>query len=125
MTVDADTLIKTLTLLMAAGTGLYAWVMSQGKAAMPELEKLRAEMAKLSDQVTASSGRLTKVEGEMAHLPDRDMVHRIELGMRDMQARIDAQAEVVKAVERTMNRVETFLLEAQNRPVAPARARGK
>lgn len=124
MTIDGDMLIKALTLVVSVGGALYAWVMSQGKAHEPRLKELNDRIAAGETKLAAAEGRITKLEGEMVHLPDKDMVHRIELGMKDMQSRIEAQAEVVKAVERTMQRVETFLLDAQSRPV-PASRRGK
>lgn len=124
MTIDGDMLLKIVSLAVSVGAGLYAWVMSQGKAAEHDIKTLREwadkEVASLRSEVAGATGRVSKIEGEMVHLPDKDMVHRIELGMKDMQSRIEAQAEVVKAVERTMQRVESFLLEAQSRP-APAR----
>ncbi len=123
MTIEADTLMKALTLLLAGGSLFYTWVMSQGKAYEPKFKELADRLESLSRDATAAAGRIAKVEGEMTHLPDKDTVHRIELGMKDMQSRIDAQGEVVKAVERTMTRVEEFLLQQQNRPAAVARAR--
>lgn len=124
MTIDADTLIKVLTFAVSVGGALYAWVMSQGKAAEPKLKEMSDKLVAAEAKLSAAEGRIAKLEGEMTHLPDKDMVHRLELGLKDMQAQINGQGEIVKAVERTMQRVETFLLEAQGRAPAAAR-RGK
>lgn len=123
MTIDGDILLKTLTLMFSVGTAIYAWVMSQGKAHEPKFKDLTDKLVATEDKLSKAEGRIAKLEGEMVHLPDKDMVHRIELGMKDMQARIEAQAEVVKAVERTMQRVESFLLDAQSKPAANGRGR--
>lgn len=124
MTIDPGQLISFLGLVISVGGSLYAWVMSQGRAAEHDIEKLRSENTKLADALAVAVGRIAKVEGEMTHLPDKDTVHRIELGMSDMKAQINAQAEVVKAVKSTMERVESFLLAAQSAPV-PAAANGR
>lgn len=116
MTIDGNSLLQVFQFALPIAVGIYSWIASQNKDAHVEIGRLRDENQKLG-------GRIAKIEGEMVHLPDKDMVHRIELGMKDMQSRIEAQAEVVKAVERTMQRVETFLLDAQSK--APARARSK
>lgn len=123
MTIDGDMLLKGLTLVFSVGTAFYAWVMSQGKAHEPRLKDLDERCAKLADKLQAAEARVSTLEGELTHLPDKDMVHRLELSLKDMQAQINGQGEVVKAVERTMQRVEAFLLDAQNRPVQAATAR--
>jgi polyribonucleotide nucleotidyltransferase len=114
VTIDGDSLLKIINFMLPIAVGIYTWIVTQNNDAHHEIKAL-------DEKLTAATGRVSKLEGEITHLPDKDMVHRIELGMKDMQSRIEAQAEVVKAVERTMQRVETFLLEAQNRPQSTAR----
>lgn len=134
MTIDGDMALKLMTFAISIGTALYAWVISQGRAYEPKLKELAehcdgvtrefaARLEREIDRIAKVEGDLVRMAGEMAHLPSKDMVHRIELGMKEMQARIEAQAEVTRAVERTMQRIEAFMLETQNRPVARSRSK--
>lgn len=118
MTIDGDSLLRVIQIALPIAVGIYAWVMGQNKETVHAVAALRelldTETKAIRVEISAATGRVSKVENEMQHLPDKDMVHRIELGMKDMQTQIGAQAEVVKTVERTMQRVETFLLEVQS-----------
>lgn len=127
MTIEAKDLMQFVGLAVSIGTALYAWIMSQGKAHEPKIKELgealdvrvkeiTTRLDRKADRLNALEGEVKRLSGEMLHLPDKGMVHRLELSLKDMQAQINGQGEVVKAVERTMQRVETFLLDNQGRP---------
>ena len=124
MTIDADTLIKTMTLLFSVGTAAYAWIMAQGKAHEPKFKDLTDKLASAEQKLQAAEGRIAKLEGEMKHMPDQGAVHKLELGLKEVQSQMATHSEIVKRVERTMERVETFLDEQRRSAPVPAR-RGK
>ncbi len=110
MQIDIDSLIKGLTLAFAIGSTFYTWSQAKNKAGAEALKDLDAKVGLVRGELAAMTTRVSKIEGELTHMPDKDTVHRLELSLKDMQARIDAQGETVKAVANTMRRVEEFLL---------------
>ncbi|MGB4865844.1 MAG: hypothetical protein WBP38_08125 [Hyphomicrobium sp.] len=130
MQVDADTLIKVLQFAFTLGATFYAWSQAKNKAGAEALNELERCIDLVRVDVTALATRCGKIEGEMRHMPDKDTVHTIELGMKDMQTQIAAQAEVLKgyaeALKRnteTMQRLEEFLLHGQRLAAQPAARR--
>lgn len=116
MTIEADTLMKALTLLLAAGSLFYTWVMSQGKAHEPKMRELAEKLDEAATKLGAAEGRIAKLEGEMKHMPDQSAVHKLELAVNDVKAQMATSNEIVKRVERTMERVEAFLDEQRMTP---------
>ena len=124
MQIDGETLIKLVTLAFAIGSALYTWAQAKSKAGAEALKELDLKVATVRGEMAALVTRVSKIEGELTHMPDKDTVHRLELSLKDMQSRIDAQGEALKAVDRTMRRVEEFLLEhANGGPKTAARRR--
>ncbi|MEQ1672338.1 MAG: hypothetical protein ABL893_15910 [Hyphomicrobium sp.] len=130
MQVDADTLIKVLQFAFTLGATFFAWSQARNKAGAEALKELEKHIEVVRSDVHALSNRCGKIEGEMRHMPDKDMVHTIELGMKDMQTQIAAQGEVLKgyaaALSRhteTMQRLEEFLLHSQRGSPQPAARR--
>ncbi len=81
MTIEIGQLVSILGLLVSVGGSLYAWIASQGKAALPEIEGLRKEINNLRHEHSEATARVAKIEGELAHLPDKAALPEIE-GLR-------------------------------------------
>lgn len=122
MQIDGDTLVKVLTLAFAIGSTLYTWSQAKNKAGAEALKELDQKVSGVRSELVAVVTRVSKIEGELTHMPDKDTVHRLELSLKDMQARIDAQGETVKGLASTMRRVEEFLLNYEA-PAKPQRTR--
>ena len=70
------------------------------------------EEVKLADQhIEGLHNRLSAVEGEIKHLPTKDQVHALHLGMMEINGKVREQSQVLEAVKATAQRVENFLLE--------------
>jgi len=83
---------------------VYGWLTSGSKE----------NSKKLADQQLAMDGldsRVQALESEMRHLPDKELVHRLELTMKDMQVQMAGMAASAEATARTARRVEEFLLD--------------
>lgn len=55
--------------------------------------------------------RIQAVEGELKHLPDRDMAHRLELAVEKMNGRLDTMSETLKPIRATTERLNELLME--------------
>ncbi|MBL4785099.1 MAG: DUF2730 family protein [Cohaesibacteraceae bacterium] len=67
----------------------------------------------LSERVVKVEGSIKGVEREMAHLPKKEAVHQIELAISDLRGELSSQTKEVSSVLRTINRIETHLLESK------------
>jgi hypothetical protein len=83
-----------------------------------EKQRAEAEAGRTSREKVVE--RLTVVEGQLSHLPDKETVHRLEVAVATMGGDIKAQGasmvalnESVKAAAVSAQRIETYLLEAK------------
>lgn len=132
MVVDADMLFRVLSVLVSASAFVFAWSQAKSKAGAEALNDLEVQIIALRTETIALAARLSKAEGEMQHMPDKDTVHKIELGMKDIEKTVSAQAETLrgyaealKANTTTMQRLEEFLMTARAAPAASAAGRRK
>ncbi|MFT4099118.1 MAG: DUF2730 family protein [Rhodoblastus sp.] len=76
---------------------------------------LRADIARSFQRIDGTEQRLARVENELAHLPNKDMVHSLQLGMERLQGQMAALVERVTPLARSVDRVEQSLLERADR----------
>ncbi|MEX2126953.1 MAG: DUF2730 family protein [Xanthobacteraceae bacterium] len=72
---------------------------------------LRDKMRWLADRIDVLEDRCTKIEGTLAHLPDKDSTHRLETAVTELQGQINVIAERVKPISSIADRLQEFLLE--------------
>lgn len=70
------------------------------------------------DQITAlqkvvndQDRRISSIENELKHLPDKEVVHRLELTLSEMKSDIVKIAASADQSARTTQRVENYLME--------------
>ncbi|WP_316171074.1 DUF2730 family protein [Bradyrhizobium sp. SZCCHNRI1058] len=68
------------------------------------LAAMKAEFDQVKD-------RLTRVETEMAHLPDKDVTHRLEMALASMQTEMRGLNEKVKPIAAMADRIQEAMLE--------------
>ncbi|MFH1796281.1 MAG: DUF2730 family protein [Pseudomonadota bacterium] len=118
--------LSTILSLIAVGGFLWNHLTSGGSKALSELAKLRAEIKTEADdlerkaQIHAeaviarfqlSEARLTKVESDMSHLPDREQSHRMEIVIERLSGRLETLDERLKPVAAISDRLQEFLLD--------------
>ena len=104
--------ISGLVALALSSMNLIAHVrtmMSQGE------KKLDERVTKVEAKLIEHDRRIQAVEGELKHVPDRDMAHRLELAFEKMSGRLDTMAETLKPIRATTERMNTLLLEQANK----------
>ena len=129
MTIEFSQIMQMLAFAVSAGGALYSWVASRDKAtalAMRELElRFNAFEARVAKHDGDQAGRLAKIEADtaqrismidvrLASMPDQSVVHKLELGMGDLRAAVDQMKDQWGAIERTIHRLEDFLLDARD-----------
>lgn len=90
--------------LLALGAIFYAWVSREGREAHAEVKIQREKIEKLED-------RVAKLEGEIAHLPDKDTAHRMEMAIARLEGRLETMDERLKPVASMAARMQDYMLE--------------
>jgi hypothetical protein len=122
-----------LWLPIAITLAIFAWNISvfRGGARKSELKALdeKIDAVDLRRQKDASDGqgsraqladRLTRVEAQLAQMPDKETVHRVEVTVARMEGDVKAQGatmmaigESVKAATASVQRIESYMLETK------------
>ncbi|TCP88931.1 hypothetical protein C8J31_102100 [Rhizobium sp. PP-CC-2G-626] len=114
MTELRDWLSLIAIVISIAGT-IWMWISAPSKKTNADLEVLRKvtaeEIKVLITSLTELARRTQALEGEMKHMPDRDMAHRLELTMEKISGRLDTLDERVKPIAATSVRLQEYLLE--------------
>jgi len=105
---DFKDTLYVLGILVSLGATLYTWLTARSRGNEKGLSEL-------GEKVDGINNRLTKVEGEMQHLPDKDSQHRLELNMAELLGDMKQMAEAQKATTRTVVRMEEYLLNQGKR----------
>jgi hypothetical protein len=69
----------------------------------------------LGDKVETTEDRISTLEGEFRHLPDRNSVHSINVSLEQMKGELKALGEQLKPVAKISDRLQEFLLEQAKR----------
>lgn len=122
--------LSVLATAVALASLLYTFLTRSGKEAGEKVAELQKQtLAALGDiqkQITKSledrdrkidqlEDRVSRVEGELRHLPDRATVHRMEIGITEMKGDMKAIAERLGPVAAIADRLQEFLLEQAKR----------
>ncbi len=78
-----------------------------GSGEAANAKKLEANEKKLTDH----DRRIQTVEGELKHMPSKDMVNDIRLAMADMKGTVGTLTETLASVSRTVHRIDDYLRE--------------
>jgi hypothetical protein len=71
----------------------------------------RGDLSDVAKKVEVLEDRVSKVEGEMQHLPDKEITHRLELSLVAMKGELSAMNEKLRPVSATMERMQDLLME--------------
>lgn len=133
MTIDLDITFRVIMLLMAIGSPVVTWFISQGKATAAEIadakrhadelaSKLAARADELDKRLTAGDLRLSKVEQDLQHIPNKDAVHRIELTIQKLQGDVEQATSQWRGVQQSIQRLEDYLVHMTAAAAGPAAA---
>jgi len=98
-----DVLIA-VSLLISIGGTIYTFLTRTAKHADQEVAALKKRM-------DAEEHKVARLEAVVSQLPSKDEVHEIKLSIAKMDGAIAVQTEAMNSVQRTMMRIEGYLLE--------------
>lgn len=76
----------------------------EAKASKSVVDVLVGKVDKIED-------RITIIDSDLKHLPNKDVTHRLELAIASMRTEVRELAATVKPIGATMGRVQEVLLE--------------
>lgn len=83
---------------------------------LAEFKKADAEEKKaMLSAITRLGERTQTLENEFRHMPDKDMVHKLQNDLTEVKGQVNSMVRSSEAAERSLHRLEDFLLE---RPAA-------
>lgn len=93
-----------IIMLFTFGVTLYNWLTAGSR-------NNGTALAEVAENIEKLDRRISKIEGEMNHLPDKDSQHQLELHMVELLGDMKTMAESQKNTTRTVSRMEEFLLQ--------------
>ena len=96
--------VSTLSLLIVI---LLAWLGTR----RTEINALKAEQAHQSSRIGKTETRLTSIEGELQHLPDKDAVHDLKISIAMLTTEVRVIAERVSPIKAIAERMQDALVE--------------
>jgi hypothetical protein len=107
--------LGAIALILSLGNTVTSFLTSGAKktagdlAAFKESQALRLQ--KVDEQIDGHDSRIQELESTMRHLPDRQVVHELQLTMKDIQIELAGVKASTETAARTSRRVEEFLLD--------------
>lgn len=99
---DFLALATGIAAVLGAGLSIWNFIQSPSKSNASAIEKL---VAKLTDH----DRRIQTVEGELKHLPDKDMVYELRVAIIELQGTVKALDMQLGAVGKTVGNIDTYL----------------
>jgi len=96
--------LSFMTFMISVSAGAYAWITSRDKATRQDIDHLRSEVRDLES-------RMGRTENELAHLPDKESLHRVELAVSEVRGDLRSMLESWAPVQRTVTRLEEYLMD--------------
>lgn len=101
---DAGTMAQWAAVGISFAALLIAWLNRRS-------EKIE-DIEKRQDRFDA---RLQKVEGDVIHLPSKDLVHALQLAIAKLESKIDVVATRVEPIRAISDRLQEAILEGAPR----------
>jgi hypothetical protein len=105
---DLGTLANWAAVLVALAAIVISLAGNRAKA-------LAAKIARLYERVDTVEDRVIKMESLIAHLPNKESTHRLEVSMTELRAEVQVLTERIKPVAAVSERLQAFLLERAER----------
>lgn len=100
-------------LVISVGTFLWNHLTSDGKRALAAVDTVKRDATKqfqeMDDRVDRHGERLQEIEGELRHLPDKETVVEIRLGMAKMEGQLAGMNASLGSLAKNVDRIDEFL----------------
>jgi hypothetical protein len=105
---------------LALGAIIYAWLTRTGKEAREKVgileERLLQAVHERDRKIDLCEDRISRIEGELKGVPDRESIHKMQLEMERMRGTIEVLNERLVPLAAISGRLQEFLLEQSKRP---------
>lgn len=93
----------------------YTIVSNRSRARQAEFDKFREDVG-LREMTTAAKvevleDRVSKIEGELRHLPAKDDVHQVQLALKELQGEVRGMSAQIAPIGKIADRLQEFLLD--------------
>lgn len=100
---------------ISVGTVIYVWLTAGSKKTATDLSahktEINKQLSEIAEDLEDHSSRIQAIEIGMHHLPDRDMVHGLQLTLKDIQIEMAAIKASAEQSTRISRRMEEYLIE--------------
>lgn len=107
--------IAAINGLISVGTFLFVWLTRSGKEANEKVAaldvRLTAAIKERDAKIDVVEDRISRVEGELKGVPDRDSVHKMQLELVAVRGSIEVLTERLKPLAAISDRLQQFLIE--------------
>ncbi|RJF70887.1 DUF2730 family protein [Rhodopseudomonas palustris] len=120
MQVELSAVAPWAAIAVAVASLAYTIVSNRSKKIDDKIEQLKpwieSKASKehtdvLQKRVELIDKRVTTVESELKHLPDKDTTHRLEIALKDLGIEVGRMAERIKPVAAMADRIQEALVE--------------
>jgi archaellum component FlaC len=127
MTIVLSEIAPWVAIVMSAATLWYAISTNRSKATDKKIEKLetgheslktwieakasREQVGVLAGKIDLVEDRVTIVENDMRHLPDKDTTHRLEVSISEMRGEMRGLTEKIKPIAAIADRWQEVVME--------------
>jgi len=105
--------------ILNLGSTIVTLLTAGSKKNATDLEKFKSLVNRLLEEtdkrLDTHESRIQALENDIKHLPDREMVHNLQLTLKDIQIEMASIKSATEQSTRTSRRVEEFLMSAGGR----------
>ena len=118
--IDVSAIVPWLNFALAAAALIYSIINNRAKDTSNKFEAVELKIEEKADRVVVGTAlakldltvnRVTVVENELKHLPDKDSTHRLETMIGEMRAEMRGLTEKVKTISAMADRIQEAILE--------------
>lgn len=117
---DLAHILPWLSPTVALAALAYTITSNRSRAAKQEFEKFREDTS-LREAATAAKvevleDRVSKMEGELRHLPAKDDVHQVQLALKELQGEVKGLATQITPIGKIADRLQEYLIDHARGP---------
>ncbi|MBL8575119.1 MAG: DUF2730 family protein [Hyphomicrobiaceae bacterium] len=81
------------------------------KASADDVAVMHTRLEVLATRLDGVEDRVTRAEGELEHMPDRDTTHRLEMAIARLEGRMETMDERLKPIAEISRRLQDMVME--------------
>lgn len=101
--------------LLSLATVVYTIVSTRSRATAERVDKIDKALTEKIEHGTRwidkLQDRVVKLESDIAHLPEKDSIHKLEVMLQKIEGKVGVLGERMEPLAAISNRLQEFLLE--------------